>query len=252
MSAPGIIEAVLFDMDGVLASVGDSYRQSIVQTAARFGIAISHEDITLEKKRGNSNNDWILTKRLIEAKLGETVSLEDVTTAFEEIYQGTPGKPGLRETELLIPSRGFLEEIKRRCGGKIGVVTGRPVFDCETFLNRFQLKDLFAVCICMEDAPAKPDPTGVIMACEKLKVDRSKCMIIGDTPDDIKAGKAAGLYAYGVLTPEEDARITLGLMDASQGMTGSLVAAGADGVMRVGMSQMLDIVLRPEDRIKVP
>ena len=69
-----IFSAVLFDMDGVLASVGifiiisntiiivivnlylgNSYRQAIIQTGEHFGVKISHEDITIEKKRGNCN-----------------------------------------------------------------------------------------------------------------------------------------------------------------------------------------------------
>jgi beta-phosphoglucomutase-like phosphatase (HAD superfamily) len=51
--------AVLFDMDGVLASVGNSYREAIIQTCARFGCIITQEMISLEKKKGNANNDWI-------------------------------------------------------------------------------------------------------------------------------------------------------------------------------------------------
>jgi len=45
-------KAVLFDMDGVLASVGNSYRQAIIQTGEHFGVKITHEDITIEKKKG--------------------------------------------------------------------------------------------------------------------------------------------------------------------------------------------------------
>ena len=63
------IEGVLFDMDGVLANVGSSYREAIVQTAAYFGAKITQEDIAAEKKKGNANNDWVLSKRLIDAKM---------------------------------------------------------------------------------------------------------------------------------------------------------------------------------------
>ena len=35
------------------------------------------------------------------------------------------------------------------------------------------------------------------MACAALGVDPSNAVIIGDTPDDIKAGKAAGTFAWG-------------------------------------------------------
>lgn len=69
------IKAILFDMDGVLASVGTSYREAIVQTAAHFGVKISQEDISEQKKIGNANNDWILSKKLIDSKLNSCSSL---------------------------------------------------------------------------------------------------------------------------------------------------------------------------------
>ena len=64
------IRAVLFDMDGVLASVHSSYREAIIQTGARFGVKITAEDISVEKKRGNANNDWILSSGDIDAAIG--------------------------------------------------------------------------------------------------------------------------------------------------------------------------------------
>jgi hypothetical protein len=44
------------------------------------------------------------------------------------------------------------------------------------------------------------------------------------------------------LTPEEDAKVTLGLASLEGGMSASLLEAKADGVMRAGLSQLLDIV----------
>ena len=105
-------------------------------------------------------------------------SLEQVTEVFEEIYQGTESTPGLCESESLIPSRGFLVEIYRRCAGKVAVVTGRPRKDCYKFLATHNLEDLFPVCICMEDVPAKPDPAGVLMACKGLGVDPANALMV--------------------------------------------------------------------------
>jgi HAD superfamily hydrolase (TIGR01548 family) len=122
------MKAVLFDMDGVLASVGSSYRMAIIETAKRFNVTVTLEEIAVEKKKGNANNDWYLSKRLIESKLGtngqDNITIEAVTEVFEEIYQGAPPVKGLCETETLITPHGFLLEIKRRCGGKVAVVTG--------------------------------------------------------------------------------------------------------------------------------
>lgn len=96
------LEAVLWDLDGVLADVSQSYRQAIIQTAAFFQVPLTQEDIAQEKAKGNANNDWALTQRLLKAKGGVEVTLEEVTAKFEELYQGTESKAGLWTTERLI------------------------------------------------------------------------------------------------------------------------------------------------------
>lgn len=243
-----MVLAVIFDMDGVLASVGSSYREAIIQTCLHFGCQITQDDIAVEKKRGNANNDWVLSKRLIDGKLpvnSPSPSLEQVTAVFEDLYQGTSTTKGLCETESLIPSKGFLFEIARRCNGKVGIVTGRPRKDCNKFLSIHGLSEMFPdnVCICMEDAPAKPDPAPVLMCCNRLGLPSYECIMIGDTPDDVKAAKAAGAIPWGVFTPEEDAKLTLKLIELSNSMHESLYSAGAVGVMHAGMGEMLNLPL---------
>lgn len=246
-----MIEAVLFDMDGVLASVGSSYREAIIQTSARFGVVVTQEEIAVEKKKGNANNDWVLSKRLIDGKkgVGSDVPLEEVTAVFEELYQGTATSAGLCETESLIVTRGFLQEIHRRVRGKVAIVTGRPHKDCDKFLDTHNLGDLFKVRICMEDGPPKPDATPCRLAIAALGMRPEACIMIGDTPDDIRSGVAAGCGAsYGVFTPEEDAKLVLGMLDMAKSMSPVLLSAGATSVLRVGMLGLLDIVVAPEGR----
>mmetsp|Transcript_13078 Transcript_13078/g.12679 ORF Transcript_13078/g.12679 Transcript_13078/m.12679 type:complete len:452 (+) Transcript_13078:128-1483(+) len=241
-----VIDCVLYDMDGVLASVGDSYRESIIKTAARFGAIITSEDVSIEKKNGNANNDWILSKKLIESKKpGCMVTIEEVTEVFEEIYQGTATTPGLCRTETLIPSKGLLEEVNRRCGGKVGIITGRPRKDCDTFLVTHGLTEIFDIDkrVCMEDGPPKPSPDIVYLLCKKLgHLPDKSCIIIGDTPDDIRAGVAAGIRTYGVLTPDEEAKLMLKIVKSSQTMTDSLTSAGADGILKAGLAGLLDLI----------
>ncbi len=150
---------LLWDMDGVLADVAQSYRLAIQYTCAQFGVKITQDNINAEKARGNANNDWDLSLRLIqqgmksvEEKNRKNPSLAQVTEVFELFYQGTSGeKDGLRWKETLIPSRGLLWELYRRCGRKMGIVTGRPRKDCEQFLEQEGIADLFDSCVCMED-----------------------------------------------------------------------------------------------------
>ncbi|MFU8807301.1 MAG: aminotransferase class I/II-fold pyridoxal phosphate-dependent enzyme, partial [Bradymonadaceae bacterium] len=49
-------QAILFDVDGVLADVSESYRRCIIDTAASFGVEVSPEDVTAVKAAGQANN----------------------------------------------------------------------------------------------------------------------------------------------------------------------------------------------------
>ncbi len=55
------MDAILFDMDGVLADVSLSQHRAIIDTAAHFGVKITKDDIVRIKMAGNANNDWDVT-----------------------------------------------------------------------------------------------------------------------------------------------------------------------------------------------
>lgn len=192
-------QALLFDMDGVLADVSGSYRRAIRETAASFGVALRDDEVAAAKRGLDANNDWIVTHRLLAAR-GVDASLAHVTERFEAHVQGTDGVPGLWAEERAIVSRGLLERLAARL--PLGIVTGRPRLDAERFLAQAGFADLFGTIVCMEDGPCKPDPAPVRLALERLGVERA--WMVGDTPDDVRAARAAGVVPIGVVTPGED------------------------------------------------
>jgi len=192
-------EALLFDLDGVLADVSASYRRTIVETARSFGVEISDDEVTTLKLAGEANNDWELTRTLLASK-GVSVPLGEVTDRFQSLYLGADGSPGLREREDLIPPRALLERLGRRLS--LAVVTGRPRGEAEWFLDRSGVRGLFGAVVCMEDAEPKPSPKPVRVALEQLGV--SSAWMVGDTPDDVVAARRAGVVPLGVCAPGDD------------------------------------------------
>jgi len=73
---------IVFDMDGVLADVTESYREAIVQTVERFtATRVERDLIQRYKNAGGWNNDWALSQK-IAADLGclhETTLIESST-----------------------------------------------------------------------------------------------------------------------------------------------------------------------------
>lgn len=193
-------EVLLFDLDGVLADVSRSYRQAILETAAALGVRVEAEAVRAAKAAGNANNDWELTWRLLTAA-GVRISLAEVTARFEALYQGSAEAPGLRQTETLLVAPAWLEQLAARL--PLGVVTGRPRRDAERFLAQHGVDGAFHALVCMEDAPAKPDPAPVRLALRALGATRA--WLIGDTPDDVRAALAAGVTPLGIAAPGDDA-----------------------------------------------
>ena len=208
-------DALLFDLDGVLADVSGSYRAAIRDTAASFGVRLDDEDVAEAKAAGDANDDWRLTWRLVRAR-GVDCSLEEVTARFEALYQGTDGAPGLRRTERLLLPREVLADLGTR--RPMGIVTGRPRRDALRFLEEQGVADLFDVVVAREDAPLKPDPAPVRAAMRALGADTA--WMLGDTRDDVESARAAGALALGVLPPGGDAA-------ARAALTRQLCAAGA-------------------------
>jgi histidinol-phosphate aminotransferase len=189
-------EVLLFDMDGVLVDVSRSYRAAIVAAAAAFGVTVGPEDIRRIKATGDANNDWIVSQRLIEAA-GVPAALGDVTAVFEAAYQGTDAAPGLWTQEPLLATDALLDALAGRV--RLGVVTGRPRRDAERLLAAAGWADRFEVVVCMEDGPAKPDPAPVRTALAAMGVTRA--WMVGDTPDDIRAARGAGVVPLGICAP---------------------------------------------------
>lgn len=210
-------EALLFDMDGVLADEGPSFREAIRATAEDFGLRVTRADIGRVKAAGSCNDDWELTHRLLR-EAGVAVDFPTVRDRFEEHYQGAPGRPGLWVREELLVEEALLRELSFH--RPLGVVTGRPRRDAERFLERFGLDDLFDVLVGMEDAPAKPDPEPVRLALSRLGV--SSAWMVGDTPDDALAARGAGVVPLGILPPDPTD------------------AVGAEALRRAGCVRVLD------------
>jgi HAD superfamily phosphatase len=188
---------LVFDMDGVLVDVQESYRETIAQTVEHFtGVPISREAIQEYKNQGGFNDDWKLTHHIV-TEAGVVAAFEDVRDHFQHLFHGN-GTDGLILRERWVAQPGALEKLSQEF--RFAVFTGRPKSEAELTLKRFATGLVFDPIIGMDEVRNhKPHPEGLL----QLVVANPGCQTfyVGDTVDDARAARAAEVPFIGIAAP---------------------------------------------------
>lgn len=197
MVKPGML---VFDMDGVLVDVSESYRETIVQTVGQFtGQTISRELIQQYKNQGGWNNDWALSQQII-GDLGVEAAYEQVVESFNRLWMGSDGVEGLIARERWIGAAGLFEELASSY--RMAIFTGRMHYEVDLTLGRFAPSMRFDPIVCAEDVTnGKPAPDGLNWI--RQQNPGLELLYFGDVIDDARSAKAAGVPFVGVSSHAE-------------------------------------------------
>ena len=184
------LSAVLFDLDDTLI---DSLEARVAALSSAFqGAGLQHLDPKqfFQEIRGRQLLD-ALTE--LEEREGRELGLVE---RYRQAYWIR--RPGL--ISMYPGIRPLLETLRKR-GVKLGVVTqkwrsveldGRRVGAAEELLE-LGIADMFSAVVGLEDVTRfKPDPEPVEVALRLLSVAPQEAVMVGDSPADIEAGRAAG------------------------------------------------------------
>ncbi|MEK6977073.1 MAG: HAD-IA family hydrolase [Candidatus Hydrothermarchaeota archaeon] len=185
---------VLFDMDGVLTDSFGSCHRAFEDALVHFG----HLQIGPEEYRRRCWGTPV--EEDFEAYLGKAMAPE-ATEYYHAHYQEFIGystvAPGAEEVLQALRGRGL----------GLAVVTNTHRSLATLILRHFRLYDYFDAVLGGDDVRrGKPDPEIVMKACEALGSPAARAVLVGDTENDMKAGKAAGCTTVG-LGVEGDFRI---------------------------------------------
>jgi HAD superfamily hydrolase (TIGR01548 family) len=205
-------QVLVFDMDGVLVDVTDSYRETIRQTVRYFtGREVGNETIQDLKNSGGWTNDWAVAREIIR-KLGVEVDYDTVVARFQSIFLGS-ADDGLMLRERWAARPGLLEDLSRRY--RLAVFTGRPRDEALMTLVRFAPLVSFDPVVGAEDVrDGKPAPDGLLEIAAITGV--SRIWYVGDTVDDARSARAAGVPFIGIATESNPLRAELKSLFAAE------------------------------------
>ena len=246
---------VIFDIDGVVRDVGQSYRRALADTVEHYtggAYRPSPDDIDQLKAEGIWNNDWLGSQELIgrywegQGKSRGTIGLtyEEIVDFFQRRYRGhhleNPQQwDGYITQEPLLMQRSYLEQLTESgfaWGFFSGATRGSALY---ALTQRLGLVD--PPLVAMGDAPDKPDPTGLFHIVHQLENIQLNSVIHPPLPVLYAGDTVADLYTvHRAKTLEPDRLwIAIGVLpphvqdnsDRQQSYTQTLNQAGADTIV---------------------
>lgn len=114
------------------------------------------------------------------------------------------------ESDALVLSQPILPGVvdcldsARDLGLRLAVASSSPHSWVDAHLARLELADRFEAVICADDVPTgrtKPNPDLFLLAMERLGVQANEAIVFEDSPNGIKAARAAGIFTVSVPNP---------------------------------------------------
>ena len=188
---------VIFDIDGVIRDVGNSYRKAIADTVEHFTDGAwrpTMEDLDNLKSEGIWNNDWEASQELVyryfeaQDKTRQEIELDydRIVEFFQERYRGKHPElfDGYIANEPLLVSPDYFKQLDENQIA-YGFFSGATRGSAEFVIKR-RLKLDNPVLVAMEDAPSKPDPQGMFDTISQIEADSDiPAFYLGDTVADM-------------------------------------------------------------------
>jgi len=184
-----MLEAIIWDLDGVIVDSGPYHLQAWQQLARENGQEFSEEQFR--------RTFGMRSPEIIATVFGEGLPEEQVASLAkrkEELFRNA-----VRGHVSSLPGAVELIHSTDRAGFRLALASSAPYENVELILDSLQLKNHFDVIVTSEDVTAgKPDPQIFLIAAKRLGARPANCLVIEDAVPGVQAAKAAGMKCIAV------------------------------------------------------
>lgn len=182
------VEAFIFDLDGTLIDSAKDIANSVHYIQSKMGVPLSRES-DIVSYIGNG------VARLMRRALpwADEREIEESVALFKTHY-----REHCLDHTVLYPQ--VFETLSHFQNKRMAVVTNKPVQISQYMLQQLKLTPYFSVTLGGDSTVRrKPHPEPVLLALQQLKVPRpAQAVVIGDSANDIVAGRRAGARTCGI------------------------------------------------------
>jgi HAD superfamily hydrolase (TIGR01509 family) len=186
----GKIQAVIFDMDGVVVDSEPVHEKALMATAESLG-----RRMTVTEAKSFKGSTEKLAAELMRDFTGTDVPVEDIIRKrlfmVRELFHEVTLMEGAIEFIVMCQQNGWI----------LALATSAQRDMQELIFSRFGLAPYFPTVVTGSDVTrSKPDPEPYLKAADKLGLEPGTCLVVEDAKLGIVSGKSAGCQVAGITT----------------------------------------------------
>lgn len=189
---PRRFDAVLFDLDGVLVDTEPWWNDVRIRFAAAHGRSWTHADQAAVM--GGNSLEWaaIMRRRLDLPGLSLEDIVDEVVDGVVGCYRDADAPPVIGDAPAQV------RRVARDRRVAIASSSHRAVIGAA--VDALELHGALGAIVSSDEVPlGKPAPDVYLLAASRLGIDPSRCLVVEDSLNGVRAGKAAGMTV--VLVP---------------------------------------------------
>lgn len=188
-----MLQAIIFDMDGVLVDSELQHGRAALEVLAKYGI---HVDISYHEQFIGSSTAKMARQVIDEFQLSVTPEqlLDELNHAKHEIHR----------KEGYIPLPGILQLVPllAKSGVKLAIASSSNPHEIERVVKHLKIRKYFDHLVSSSHVEhPKPAPDTFLLALKELGVNAAEAVVVEDSTNGVRAAKAAGLTCVGYLNP---------------------------------------------------
>jgi beta-phosphoglucomutase family hydrolase len=185
------IEAVIWDMDGVLADTAPYHFSAWQEIFQKKGVKFTEEDFCYSfGLRNDSIIRHVLGQQTTQDEI-EAIAREKEATFRKMIGQNIKPLPGA--VELL--------QSLRKHGVKMAIASSTPIENIRLITSSLGIANCFQTIVTGHDVTeGKPSPQVFLLAAQRLGVKPGNCVVIEDAVAGVTAARKAGMHCVAITT----------------------------------------------------
>jgi beta-phosphoglucomutase family hydrolase len=183
------LEAVIWDMDGVLADTAPHHFRAWQETFAKRGISFTEADFM----RGFGVRNDVIIRNILGEKTTdaqiETIAREKEATFRRIIGKDIKPLPGALELLRQLHDRGI----------RMAIASSTVIENIRLIVGSLGIENYFEAVITGHDVTeGKPSPQVFLVAAQRLGAEPKNCVVFEDAVAGVKAAKRAGMHCVAI------------------------------------------------------